>query len=245
MQSSLNGLVSQLRPQSLGSILNSGRFKRVVDVVGALAALIIFSPIVILCMVAIRLGGEPSVIFRQERVGRNGNSFKILKLSTMKPGAHLSGPLVSTNKDPRVTRVGRIIRPWRLNELPQFVNVLRGEMSLVGPRPEVTKYVAQWAPEFKQKILAARPGITGLATVRFADEGSILNGDGKGNHDVERVYVHDILPVKLQIEHWYVTHRTFWLDLRILLLTPVVAWGGRRFCRILPRETNLALEESS
>lgn len=243
MRSSAGNLHRHLGSQSMRSLLNSERFKRVFDVVGALLALVVCSPIVLLCVAAIRLSGESSVIFCQERIGRNGKPFKILKLSTMKPDSHLNGPLVSTDKDPRVTPVGRIIRPCRLNELPQFVNVLRGEMSLVGPRPEVTKYVARWAPEFRDKILSVRPGITGLATVRFADEGSLLNGDGKGDHDVERIYLRDILPAKLRIEHWYVTHRTFWLDFRILLLTPLTALGGSRFCRALLQETNLALEE--
>jgi len=223
----------------LQRILNSYGTKRIVDVCGALVALSIFSPIMLLCTMAIWLGGSPSVVFRQERVGRNGKPFKILKFTTMRGDAHLIGPLVTASKDRRVTRVGRIIRPCRLNELPQFINVLRGEMSIVGSRPEVPKYVTQWAPEYKEKILSARPGMSGLSTLHFLDEGSLL----EGRNDIELAYVEEILPSKLQIDAWYITHRTLWMDLRILYLTLVKVLGGGRFFHSIPRETTIALEE--
>ena len=223
----------------LQRILNSYGTKRIVDVCGALVALSIFSPIMLLCTMAIWLGGSPSVVFRQERVGRNGKPFKILKFTTMRGDAHLIGPLVTASKDKRVTRVGRIIRPCRLNELPQFINVLRGEMSIVGSRPEVPKYVIQWAPECKEKILSARPGMTALSTLHFSEEGSLL----EGRNDIELAYVEEILPSKVHIDAWYVTHRTLWMDLRILFLTLLKVLGGGRFFHSIPRETTIALEE--
>ena len=203
---------------------NSFKVKRVLDILCALAGLIAFTPILLLSAAAIRLGGAREIIFKQRRVGLDGKPFDILKLATMREDAHLDGPLVSASRDPRVTRAGRIVRGFCLNELPQFVNVLRGEMSLVGPRPEVPRYVEHWPPEVKRKLLSVRPGITGLATIHIWDEASLLDG----RKDMERAYVDELLPRKLRVELWYVRNRTFWLDLRILVLTLIKALGGRR-----------------
>lgn len=211
-------------PKPWFSFLNSDRVKRIVDVCMAVVALVTFSPLLLACAVVIRSSGARSVTFRQQRVGRGGKPFNVLKFSTMKDDAHLTGPLVSTGDDKRVTRVGRIIRAYGFNELPQFLNVIRGEMSIVGPRPEVAKYVDKWAPEIKDEVLSSSPGITGLATINFWHEGAFL----ENKDDVERAYLEEVLPEKLRIELWYVRNRTLWLDLRIMAFTLVKAFGGSR-----------------
>ena len=226
----------------LRDFLNSDVVKRALDTCVALAALIGFSPILVICALAIRLGGARNVFFLQERVGRHGCIFEVVKLATMKNEAHLTGPKVSLRTDPRATRLGRAIRAFGFNELPQFINVLKGEMSIVGPRPEVPEYVKHWPRDTKNKILAIRPGITGLATVQFWHEGSLLEAED----DVERVYLEEILPEKLRTELSYVAHRTLWLDLRIMAITLKKALGGSRQFRsgrdpkqIPPQEVSL------
>ncbi len=136
-----------LSTESLAVILNSGMTKRALDILGAVILLIIFSPIILLSALFIRLSGSRSVIFRQTRIGLNGKPFQLFKLTTMKPQSHLNGPMISTRRDSRVTLLGRFLRAFGFNELPQLVNVLRGEMSLVGPRPEVPRYLEHWSSE--------------------------------------------------------------------------------------------------
>lgn len=211
----------------LRDFLNSDVVKRALDTCLALTALIGFSPILVICALAIRLGSAQNVLFRQERVGRHGCIFKVIKLTTMKDEAHLTGPKLSLKRDPRVTRLGHAIRAFGFNELPQFINVLKGEMSIVGPRPEVPEYVKHWPGDSRDRILAVRPGITGLATVQFWHESSLLDAED----DVERVYLEDILPQKLRTELSYVAQHTLWLDLRIMAITLKKALGGSRHFR--------------
>ena len=227
-------------PVKVGNtFFDSAAVKRAVDLCGALIALVIFSPLLFICAVAIRSRGARSVIFRQARVGLHGEVFEVLKLTTMKDDAHLSGPLVSKAKDLRATRVGRVIRAFGFNELPQLVNVIRGEMSIVGPRPEVPKYVALWSPDVKEKVLSVRPGITGTGTLRFWHEGSLL----EGKEDVDRAYLEEIVPEKLRTEIWYVTHRTLWLDLRVMAFTLMRACGGSRLFRSNRSAAQVATQE--
>ena len=206
------------------SFLHSFKVKRALDIAGAVTTLIVFSPVLLVCIAAIRLSGERKVIFSQRRVGLDGKAFDLLKLTTMREDAHLRGPLISTSNDSRVIPIGRLLRGFGLNELPQLINVLRGEMSLVGPRPEVPRYSDEWDPAIKKRILSVRPGITGLATMRIWDEASLL----AGRDDVERAYLEEVLPNKLRVDMWYVRHRSLWLDLNILVLTLVKALGGNR-----------------
>lgn len=197
------------------NFINSDGVRRAVDVCGALVALVIFSPILVGCSIALRLSGVRSTIFRQQRVGQNGRMFKVLKLTTMRDDAHLNGPLVSSAEDSRVTTIGKLLRRLNFNELPQFVNVIRGDMSLVGPRPETPGYAAKWGEEVRNKIVSVRPGVTGLSKLDFWNEAAILNN----KDDIERAYIEEILPQKLRTELWYINHRTLWLDLRIVLIT--------------------------
>ena len=189
-----------------------------------MVGLIVFAPILLICGIAILSAGSRHIIFRQARIGLHGAPFQILKLTTMKDGAHLNGPLVSTRSDPRATRVGTAIRALRFNELPQLINVLKGDMSIVGPRPEVPDYVARWPSDVKDRILSIKPGLTGLATVEIWHEGSLL----EDKEDVERFYLEEILPRKLLTELWYVSNGTPWLDLCIITRTLVKSFGGSR-----------------
>lgn len=197
------------------------------DIVGAIGALVVFSPLLLVCAGLIRLSEIRSVIFRQERVGRYGRTFSMLKLATMKEDAHLRGPLVSTSSDARVTPIGRVIRALGFNELPQFINVLRGEMSIVGPRPETPDYMKYWPEEAAPKILSVRPGITSLTTLRYWNEASLLDGQ----EDPERYYLEKVMPKKLKLDLWYVSNRTLGMDLKIMLQTLGKAFGGSRLFR--------------
>jgi lipopolysaccharide/colanic/teichoic acid biosynthesis glycosyltransferase len=154
------------------------------------------------------------------RVGRHGVPFEILKFRTMCQQAQ-AGRLLTVGRDARITRAGRFLRRSKLDELPQLINVLFGSMSLVGPRPEVPRYVDRYPPEVRRTVLSVAPGITDWAAILYKDENDILGRAA----DPERAYVETILPVKLAYYQRYVRERSFWLDLRIILRTlAVLAW---------------------
>jgi lipopolysaccharide/colanic/teichoic acid biosynthesis glycosyltransferase len=154
------------------------------------------------------------VLFRQVRIGRHGVPFDIYKFRTMADRPD-GGRQLTVGQDPRVTRAGRFLRHYKLDELPQLLNVLEGTMSLVGPRPEVPRYVECYPPAARRTVLSIRPGITDLAAILYRDESAIL---GQAQ-DPERAYVDTILPVKLEYYQRYVRERSFWLDLRIIFRT--------------------------
>jgi lipopolysaccharide/colanic/teichoic acid biosynthesis glycosyltransferase len=176
-------------------------------------AMAILSPLLGLIAAAIRLDTPGPILFRATRSGRGGLPFTMYKFRTMRvrPDAH--GPKITTHADSRITRVGRVLRPARLDELPNLWNVLRGEMSLVGPRPEDPHYVELYTPE-DRAVLAARPGVTSLAALLYRDEERLLVGEGW-----ERVYVEQVMPAKLAIDRAYVERRSLALDLKILAAT--------------------------
>ena len=155
------------------------------------------------------------MFFRSLRIGRNTRSFPLVKFRSMVVGAPALGPAITATGDPRITRVGSILRRMKVDELPQLVNVLRGEMSLVGPRPESPAYVALYSRE-QLAILEVKPGITSPASVRYRDEAEQLIGE-----DWEDRYVHEVLPIKLAIDLEYLGRRTFWSDIKVILSTLV------------------------
>lgn len=187
--------------------------KRAVDIIVSAVLLVVLSPLLLLIALWVRLDSPGSALFRGSRVGKDGKPFHILKFRTMVVGAASNGPKITAGGDSRVTRSGRILRATKLDELPQLVNVLRGEMSLVGPRPEDPAYVALYTPA-QQRVLTVRPGITGLASVQYRNE-EVLLAQG----DPHQMYVTTILPRKLSIELSYIDNWSLWLDLRILVLT--------------------------
>lgn len=188
--------------------------KRAFDVVFALLVLVVLFPLFLLIGLSVALTSPGGAFFRQQRMGRNGEPFRLLKFRTMRPGSEATGQLTIGGRDPRVTRVGYLLRKTKLDELPQFWNVLVGDMSVVGPRPEVPRYVEMYSPD-QREVLSVRPGITGLASLTYMDENELLAAAG----DPEQAYVEKILPAKLDLELRYVKERNMWMDLRIILTT--------------------------
>ena len=185
--------------------------KRAMDVALSLLALPLAVPLMALIALAVKLDSPGPVWFRQERVGRAGRLFVIHKFRTMRV-TDGSGPLVTASHDARITRVGRWLRRTKLDELPQLIDVLNGDMSLVGPRPEVPRYMALYAEPVRQQILSLRPGITDRAAIEFRDEERLLAAAA----DPERAYVEQVMPVKQRYYLDYVAQRSLGGDLRIL-----------------------------
>ena len=188
--------------------------KRLFDVLAATVGLTLLAPALLAIALWIRLDSPGPALFRQRRVGRHGRHFDIYKFRTMAARAD-EGRQLTVGLDPRITRAGRFLRRTKLDELPQLLNVLEGTMSLVGPRPEVPRYVDRYPPTVRQTVLSVAPGITDLAAILYKDENDIL---GRAQ-DPERAYVETILPVKLEYYQRYVRERSFWLDLRIIFRT--------------------------
>lgn len=186
--------------------------KRVLDVTVGSIALAFAAPVLGGVAMAMRMSGDRGpFLYRARRVGEGATIITVLKVRTMTDGA--SGSNLTMSGDPRVTRLGRVLRRYRIDELPQLVNVVRGEMSLVGPRPEDPSFVDLSDP-LHRRVFSARPGITGLAQLEFHDEAERLEG-----HDAERLYRDEILPAKLRLDAAYLDHRTTLMDLRILART--------------------------
>lgn len=199
--------------------------KRAFDIAFAAVLLVFLSPLLLAFALAVALTSSGGAFFRQVRVGRGGSEFRLLKFRTMRPGSEAKGQLTIGGRDPRVTAVGYWLRKTKLDELPQLWNVLVGDMSVVGPRPEVPRYVALYTPE-QRKVLDVRPGITGMASIDYIDENEIL----ARSSDPERTYIEEILPAKLALDLRYVQERSLALDLRILLITVrrvLTGFGGR------------------
>ncbi len=158
------------------------------------------------------------VLYRAQRMGRDGRVFTMYKFRTMTPEPGAGPDRVACQDDPRITAVGRWLRRWRLDELPQIANVVRGEMSVVGPRPEGPRYVARYTKE-QRKVLSVAPGITGLAQLYFLDESSLISEVVESGMDLDEAYVQTILPRKLALDLWYVEHWRWRLDVQILIRT--------------------------
>jgi len=203
--------------------------KRAFDVLAAVAGLAVLLPLFIVAGALIKADGGP-VFFRQARVGWKGSIFYIFKFRSMVPDAEKLGSLVTAQYDPRITRVGRFLRRTKLDELPQLLNVIKGDMSLVGPRPEVPYYVEMWPEDARREILSVRPGVTDYATLFYNDEQAVL----AETDDPERAYVKEILPHKLALYKKYVRERSFWLDFRILVAT-LLKMAGASPDRLVPK----------
>ena len=192
--------------------------KRLFDLLGAAVALLLLAPLMLGVALWIKFDSPGPVFFRQQRVGRHGVPFSIHKFRTMRAGAQ--GLPLTVGTDPRITRAGHWLRRTRLDELPQFIDVLQGTMSLVGPRPEVPRYVALYPPALRDRALAVRPGLTDPASLHFIDEATLLAAAA----DPEREYVEKILPAKLQRAAEYAEQASLRSDLRVLWQTLRVLW---------------------
>ncbi len=186
--------------------------KRIFDAASAGVALILFAPVMLLVALLVKLSSPGPVLFSQERIGKDGVSFRIYKFRTMVTGA--AGSLITEKKDPRITRIGGLLRKTKLDELPQLFNVVRGDMSVVGPRPETPEFVDYYT-EDDRRILKLRPGLTDIATVSFRNEEELL----ASAEDHERFYINTVLRRKMRFKKEYLRRASFWFDLELILLT--------------------------
>jgi lipopolysaccharide/colanic/teichoic acid biosynthesis glycosyltransferase len=188
--------------------------KRSFDVLAAAIGLVLLAPLLLFIAAWIKVSSPGPVLFRQERVGRYGRNFYLHKFRTMKVDAE-RGSQITVAGDPRITRAGAVLRKYKLDELPQLYDVLKGDMSLVGPRPEVPKYVALYPAAAREVVLSVRPGITDHAAIEFAEESELLAQSA----DPHATYVHELIPRKLQLYQSYVTTQSFLGDLQIIART--------------------------
>ena len=185
--------------------------KRLFDVVSSLVGLLVLSPVMLVIAILMKQSSPGPVLYAGTRIGRFGKKFRLFKFRTMVVNADKIGGPSTADDDPRVTRVGRVLRRYKLDEIPQLINVLKGEMSFVGPRPEVASEVETYSPE-QRRLLEVLPGITDWASMRFHNEGEIL----KGSVDPHETYREKIRPEKIRLGLEYVQRRSFWVDLQIL-----------------------------
>lgn len=204
--------------------------KRLTDFIVALVGIVLLAPEFLILAVAVRFSSPGPIIFCQRRVGLNGREFMLFKFRTMRPDSAQSGPAVTASDDPRITPLGRVLRRWKLDELPQLWNVLRGDMALVGPRPEVPQYVALWPADARTEILSVRPGLTDPAFLDLPSEEHALSQAA----DPQVYYREELLPKKVALYLRYIRERSAIGDLAILWRTLFVISKGFSH---LPRKT--------
>ena len=205
-----------LEQQTSVRLPSSGRLcrKRLFDIVCAALGLLILSPVLLVCALLVGLTSPGGVLFRQERIGKDGVPFTIYKFRSMRKDN--AGLKISTSRDTRITSVGRVLRKTKLDELPQLWNVLKGDMSFVGPRPEVREYTDLYTPEQRQ-VLMVRPGITGLASIRYRNENELLTASS----DPNRTYIDEVMPAKLALDLKYIPCACVSYDIKLILETLV------------------------
>lgn len=188
--------------------------KRLFDILASGLGILCLSPVFIVIALWVKSDSRGPVFYSQSRVGRGNRDFKLLKFRTMRPGSDRDSLITVGDRDSRITRSGYYLRKYKLDELPQLINVFRGDMSLVGPRPEVRRYVDMYTPE-QMRILSVRPGITSLASIRYRNENEIL----AAADDPERCYIEQVMPDKLAIDLEYVDKASLWNDIRLIFST--------------------------
>lgn len=188
--------------------------KRIFDVVVSLIALIVLSPIILIIAIAIKLDSPGPVVFKQERITKHGKTFKIYKFRTMLVNAEQLGSQVTVDNDPRITRTGKVLRKYRLDEFLQLINILKGEMSFVGTRPEVRKYVDAYSDEMYATLLLPA-GVTSLASIKYKDEDTLLSN----TDNVDDTYINEILPEKMRYNLEYIRNFSFFYDIKIMIMT--------------------------
>lgn len=195
-------------------------FKRLLDIVVSLTTLIILLPVFIPIIIILRCTAEGEVFYFQERYGIHNTKFQIWKFATMlKNSINIGTGSITLQDDPRVTKIGSFLRKTKINELPQIINILKGDISLVGPRPLVEKTFSAYSKEVQSKIYNVKPGLTGIGSIIFRDEESIISA--VINEDPHKFYKRVIAPYKGELEMWYQKHNSFILDLQLIFLT---AW---------------------
>lgn len=188
--------------------------KRIFDILFSLPCLIILSPLFLVIAIIIKIDSKGSVFYKQDRVGKNNSDFKVFKFRSMRVDSDRVGLLTVGGRDPRITSAGYYLRKYKIDELPQLYNVLIGEMSIVGPRPEVRKYVGLY-DEDQKKVLEVKPGITDLASIQYRNENELL----EKSEDPEEYYIKVIMPDKLRININYMNDRSIFKDMKVILKT--------------------------
>lgn len=188
--------------------------KRLFDILASFFGLIILSPFLFIISLCVLCSSPGGIFYRQTRVGKNGKDFRLWKFRTMKPGSDKKGLLTVGGRDPRVTRIGYFLRKYKMDELPQLINVLVGDMSLVGPRPEVRKYVDMYSKE-QLRVLDVKPGITDYASIEYSSENELLAKSA----DPEKTYIEEVMPAKLKLNMKYIEEKSMGTDLKIIFRT--------------------------
>jgi lipopolysaccharide/colanic/teichoic acid biosynthesis glycosyltransferase len=191
--------------------------------ISSLVGLILISPVFLIVPLLIKLDSKGPVFFKQWRIGKEGKQFKIYKFRTMVQDADKMGSQITAGNDSRITRIGNILRRHEIDEFPTLINVLKGDMSVVGPRPEIPKYLKDFDNWKYREVLSVRPGITDLGTITFRDEAKYLNAD-----NYEEIYETEILPQKLDLYLKYIRNRSFLFDLKIILRTFALVLSQRK-----------------
>lgn len=198
-------------------------FKRGSDIVSSGIALLLLSPLLIPIVIGLKLTGEGYIFYFQERVGLKNKHFDIYKFATMlKNSPNMSGGYITTKRDPRITPMGGFLRKSKLNELPQLLNILFGQMSVVGPRPVMPESFEAYPEDVKKTIYDVKPGLTGIGSLVFRDEEGLISKVKEDGGDIWEFYKTKIYPYKGLLEQWYHKNQSFWVDLKIILLT---AWA--------------------
>lgn len=197
--------------------------KRIFDIVLACFSILLLSPLFLIIGIWIMIDSGGGIIYSQLRVGRGNRDFRMYKFRTMKPGADTRGLLTVGGQDPRITRAGRRLRKAKLDELPQLFNILKGNMSFVGPRPEVRKYVDLYSVEQKE-VLKVRPGLTDYASLRYIDESELL----AASPNPESTYISEVMPAKLELNMKYIRERSLARDIKIIIMTAGSIFRSRR-----------------
>lgn len=202
--------------------------KRVFDIFASILGLIFFSPIMIILGIAIKLDSKGPVFFKQERITINNKTFKILKFRTMVQNADKIGSLVTVGNDNRITKVGKFIRKFRLDEFPQLINILKGDMSFIGTRPEVKKYVDCYTNEMKATLLM-KAGLTSMTSIIYKDEAEIMEKHTKKGKSTDDIYVKYVLPDKMKINLEYINKFNIFYDIKIAIYTVLAVLGLKKF----------------
>lgn len=197
-------------------------FKRLCDSIVSGIALLILAPLLIPIMIGLKLTGEGYIWYKQERVGYKNKPFLIWKFATMlKDSPNMSGGIMTTKKDPRITPMGGFLRKSKINELPQLINIFKGDMSVVGPRPVMQKSFNAYPEDVKQVIYNVKPGLTGIGSVIFRDEEELITEVKNKGEDTWAFYANKIYPFKGEVEQWYQENESFMVDVKLILAT---AW---------------------
>ncbi|WP_026811015.1 sugar transferase [Arenibacter latericius] len=197
-------------------------FKRLCDILASGIALLILAPLLIPIMIGLKLTGEGYIWYKQERVGYKNKRFLIWKFATMlKDSPNMAGGIMTTKKDPRITTMGGFLRKSKINELPQLINIFKGDMSVVGPRPVMPKSFEAYPPEIQDVIYNVKPGLTGIGSIIFRDEESLITQVKEKGEDTWEFYKNTIYPFKGEVELWYQANESFITDIKIILTT---AW---------------------